>query len=233
MSRNKIVFWSALVLVVSFLSQVPQLDAATKKGKGGKKGAVVSKAAREKKILGWTSDFPTSYAVNDKADFFIRGTVLDFAPVEGTKEKQWQLQVLPIEVLNNPMHYVTLEHFKGGLPLRLNLNRSDLKDLKKGGVVEFNQYSKEIPGETMGHAQLINTEEHREFKAYDTAPVSYLSKTGLEPEQIINAVRGALLYQGEIQKDDALKASVASLTRHKQASLSQEAKKLNDKLFAK
>src|SRR3990167_2850529 len=74
---------------------------------------------REKKLLAWKNDWPDSYAV-DQADFFVRGTVIDFKEIP--KSKEWEVTVLPLEVLSNPNHYVTMDHFKNGLTLRLALH---------------------------------------------------------------------------------------------------------------
>ncbi len=185
---------------------------------------------RKKKLLGLTSEFPTYYAAKNP-NFYVRGALVEYKQIPNSKE--WELLVLPLEVLNNPNHYVTLDHYKTGLPIKLELSSAEARQLKKGAVIEYNFYTKEIPGEQQGHARLIQEEIHSEFKPYDTSPVAYLSKTDLEPEQKLNAIKGCLLYAGNIQKDEATQSSVAKLSTDKNTELSSEAKKLNEKLFGK
>jgi hypothetical protein len=203
---------------------------AVKKRRGAKKEAPsAGPTEREKKLLGWTTSYPTSYAV-ERPDFFIRGTVVDFKPVPATKG-EYEINVLPIEVMNNPNHYITLDHYKNGITLRLPLSKGELKILRKGGTIEYNQYSKEIPGQEMGHAKLISSENYTEFKPYNVAPVAYLSKPGMEPEQLANALTGTLLYSGPIDKTEELKTSLNALSSNSDANISQKAKELSAKLF--
>jgi len=185
---------------------------------------------RKKKLLGLTSEFPTYYAAKNP-NFFVRGALIDYKQTPNSKE--WELLVLPLEILNNPNHYITLDHYKTGIPIKLELSSADARQLKKGAVIEYNFYTKEIPGEQQGHARLIQEEIHEEFRPYGTSPVAYLSKADLEPEQKLNAIKGCLLYAGNIEKDETTQSSVAKLSTDKNPELSAEAKKLNEKLFGK
>ncbi len=215
----------ALILAGPFTSGY----AAGKKGTGSKKAKAPSgPTERDKKLLGWTSNYPTSYAVNDQADIFFRGTIAEVKPVEGSKALE--IRALPLEVLNNPMHYITLAHYKNGISVKITPSSSEKKLLKPGAVIEYNRYSKEVPSEAMGHARLISTENHLEFKPYDASPVVYLLKTNLEPEQYNNALQGALLYTGSIDKTDELKTRLETLAKNTNAELSQNAKKLLEKV---
>ena len=221
MNLGKIRILVVLFLGINFILSTP-LIGADKKSEATS-GKIT---ARQKKLLAWKNDWPDSYAV-DQADFFVRGTVIDFKEVP--KSKEWEIVILPLEVLSNPNHYVTMDHFKNGLTLRLALHSSEVKQLKKGGIVEYNHYSKEIPGKQTGHAKLVATENHTEFRPYDVAPIAYLTNPGLEPEQIHNAIRGILLYNGEIQVDENLKKRLAALSKNPK--IAADAKKLSNKLF--
>jgi len=230
---RRIIFGGLILAALSFIAtnviHTPTVEAAKKK-RASKK---VSKAAdepteRQKKMLGWTSAFPTTWTYTTP-DFFVRGTVLDFKKVEGSRETE--IIILPIEVMNNPVHHIKDEHYKNGIPVRLELSGSEKGGLKKGGVVEFNQYSTEIPTEAMGHAKLVKAEIHQDFKPYDISPIAYLTKPGLEPEQVTNAIIGVLIYQGSIEKNDEVKKSLAAHSKHKDATLSQKAKEASQKLF--
>lgn len=227
---------ASLSSVVS--AAIPPAKKATKKS-SKKQGSKTKKeetksgmSAREKKILGWTSDYPTSYAVN-KPEFFVRGTVLDFKKVsEDPKDKNYELQILPIEVVQNPQHYITMEHIKNGVSVKLEISKTEEKILKKGMTVEYNYYTKDLPPEDpTKKAQLISSENHTEFMPYDVPPVAYLSKQGLEPEQIANALRGILIYEGQIKKDEQLKTALTDLSKNSDSTLSENAKKLSAKLF--
>lgn len=220
-------FLAAFSLVFSNFFAVPTADAAKKK-RGVKKEAPVSAQEREKKILGWTSDYPTAWTYT-RPDFFVRGTVLDFKQVPDSKE--WEILILPIEVLNNPQHHITMEHFKNGVAIRIELQPSEKRGLKKGGVVEYNQYSKEFTAQDVGHAKLISQENFTDFKPYDVSPVAYITKPGMEPEQMVNAIRGVLLYNGSVPKDDALKTSLSALAKHNDPTVAQPAKECSAKLF--
>jgi len=219
---------AAFSLVITPSVFTPSAQAAKKVAKKGK--VKVSEAQRQKKLLGWTSDFPTAYTYTTP-DFFIRGAVVDFKQVP--HESEWEILVLPIEVINNPMHHVKMENFKNGLPIRLELSAAERKGLKKGGLIEFNQYSRELPSDDKGHAKLIKSEIHTEFKTYDTPPVAYLAKPGLEPEQIVNAIRGIIIYRGDIEKTEEIKTALASLSKNSNPAISKEAKECSNKLFGK
>jgi len=213
----------------SFVS--PTTFAATKKKRAAKKAAPsAGPSEKEKKLLAMTASYPTSYAI-DRPDFFIRGTVVDYKQVPSSKE--YDINVLPLEVMNNPNHYIKLEHYKTGMTIRLPLSKAELKIVKPGSVVEYNQYSKEIPGQVMGHAKLISQENYTEFKPYDVAPVAYLSKPGMEPEQILNALTGSLAFPGAIAKTEELKTALATLSSDKDATIAAKAKELSAKVFGK
>src|SRR4030095_4536414 len=221
-------FLAALCLLgTSFVSTPPAL-AAKKKRAEKKEKPSAGPSEREKKLLGWTTSSPSAYAI-DRPDYFIRGTVTDFKQVAGSKD--YEISALPLEVMSNPQHYVSLEHYKTGITFKLPLNKAELKILKPGSVIEYNQYSKEIPGQEMGHAKLISQENYTEFKPYDVAPVAYLSKPGMEPEQILNALTGSLLFRGSIPKTEELKTALATLSKDKDAAIAAKAKELSTKVF--
>ncbi len=222
---KKIGFLAVLFLVAAFVLG-SNTQAATKKKGAAKKEASGVVTAREKKLLAWKNDWPDSYAIHNP-DFFVRGALVDYKQIPNSKE--WEVTLLPLEVVENPNHYITMDHFKNGLTFKTELNPNEIKQAKKGGVVEYNHYSKEIPGEAQGHARLVSTEIHSEFKPYDAPPVAYLTKPGMEPEQINNAIKGALLYSGNINKDDKLKNSLASHTKN--PATAENAKSLSSKLF--
>jgi hypothetical protein len=208
---------------------IPTADAAKKKSQAAKKAAPgAGPSEKEKKLLAFTTSYPSSYAIG-RPDFFIRGTVVNFNKVPGTKE--YKINLLPLEVMKNPNHYIKLDHYKKGIEVRLHLSEGELKTLRPGAVVEYNQYSKEVPTQTMGHAKLISTEDHTEFKPFNVAPVAYLTKSGMEPEQLINALTGSLLYGGPIDKTDKLKTALAGLSSNKNPTIAKKAKELNTKVF--
>src|SRR4030095_8288535 len=221
--RRSFALGSLLLALACFLSSTLMDPTAalgvTKKKSAAKKGASSGSSDREKKLLAWTTPYPTAYAVS-RPDFSIRGTVTDFKQAKG----EYEVHVLPLEVLKNPHHYITLEHYKKGITLRLPLSKGELKNLRKGGMLEYNKYSKEIGGKTVGHAKLISEQEYTEFKPRDVAPVAYLTKQGMEPEQLANALTGTLLYQGPIEKPEELKKSLNTLSSHSDAKVSQKAK---------
>ncbi|MFO1518292.1 MAG: hypothetical protein U1F57_01295 [bacterium] len=222
---------AALSLTLNGFVATPNVYAAKKKVAAKSKKAKTPEgepSERQKKLLGWTSVYPTAYTYMT-ADYFIRGTVADFKQLGKTRE--WEITILPIEVMNNPMHHITEETYKNGIAIKLELSPSELKGLKQGGIVEFNQYEKELPTEDKGHAKLVKAEIHQEFKPYDTSPIAYLSKPDMEPEQYVNAIRGVLMYKGGIDKSDTVKTSLASLTKSKDSNLSQKAKECSQKLF--
>jgi len=208
----------------------PNVEAAKKRAARGAKakGPADEPTERQKKLLGWTSAFPTTWTYTTP-DFFIRGAVTDFKKVAGSRETE--ITILPIEVMSNPQHHIKEEHYRDGVTIRLELMPSEEKGLKKGGVVEYNQYSKEIPTEAVGHAKLIKAEIHQDFKPYDISPVAYITKPGMEPEQTLNALKGILLYQGSVEKTDELKTSLASLSKSKDTNVSTTAKQVSQKLF--
>ncbi|MBF0492975.1 MAG: hypothetical protein HQM15_09360 [Deltaproteobacteria bacterium] len=199
-----------------------------------KKHAVQGKAStkfgpREKKLLGWTSDYPIGYEVKNP-NFFVRGSVQSFEKVEG-KGKEYNISILPIEVLNNPHHYITLDHYKNGIPIKVELSSGDAKQLKVGGTIEYNFYTKEVDTGGTGHARLISDEIHAECKPYNIAPIAYLSKTTiLEPEQSLNVLRGILLYEGKIEVDGTTKTTLASLRKSKNKEIAEDAVKAAEKL---
>jgi hypothetical protein len=231
MFRRTMIIGSFLVtslFLVTVLANSSTAFAAKKKHGSAKKEVITGPSEREKKLLGWTSVYPTAYTFT-RADFFIRGAIADFK--QDPQSKQWDVSILPIEVINNPMHYITLDHYKNGITLRLDLNSYEVKALKKGVVVEYNQYSKEIPSQQTGHAQLISSENYTEFKPYNISPVAFLNKPGMEPEQVVNVLKGVFLYSGKVEKDEVLKSSLVNLSSNSNSTVSEEAKIVSDKLF--
>ena len=226
----------SLLAAFSFSNLVSSEALAAKKAKSSKSAKAGKKVKevpgvvteREKKILGWTSDYPTAYTYTTP-DFFIRSTVVDFKQIPNSKE--WEVNLLPIEVMNNPMHHVTMKHFKEGIVVKLELMPKEMKGLRKGGIVEFNQYSKEIAGDQKGYAKLVKQEIYTEFKPYGTSPVAYLNKPGMEPEQVANAIQGMLIYEGSIDKGEPVKTALASFSKDKNPELSAKAKECSSKLF--
>ncbi len=212
---------ASLSLILSF-SGSEALAASKKAKKAPKEEAIWGVAPRQKKMLGWSSDYPTAWTYT-RADFFIRGAVLDYKK----NGKQYEILVLPIEVINNPQHHVKLEHFKNGITVMMDV---EPKNIKKGGVIEFNQWSKEIPGQKQGAATLVNSENHTDVVCYDTAPVAYLSKTDLQPEQMINAIKGIMLYGGNAANDQNVKSQLAVLAKASVPDVSSEAKKISSSL---
>src|SRR4030095_14407884 len=221
-------FLAALCLLGTSFVSTPTALAAKKKRAAKKEKPSAGPSEREKKLLGWTTSYPSSYAI-DRPEFFIRGTVVDFKQIPGSKE--YDINILPLEVMSNPNHHISLDHYKNGVMIKLPLSKEELKILKPGSVVEYNQYSKEIPGQEMGHAKLISQENYTEFKPYDVAPVAYLSKPGMEPEQLLNALTGSLLFKGPIAKTDELKTALSGLSSNKDSTISQKAKELSTKVF--
>jgi len=201
-------------------------QAAKKRSQAAKKAPAGGPSEKERKLLAMSTSYPSSYNV-DRPDFSLRGTVVNFKKAG----KEYQINLLPLEVLKNPQHYLKLDHYKKGITIRLPLTEGERKILKPGAVVEYNQWSKEVPTQTIGHAKLISTEDHMEFKPFDVAPVAYLTKTGMEPEQLINALTGSLLYSGPIDKTDKLKKALAGLSNNKDAAIAKKAKELSTKVF--
>ena len=202
---------------------------AAKKAKKPKEaaGSIWGVAPRQKKMLGWSSDYPTAWTYT-RADFFLRGTVLDYKKTPDGKE--YEILILPIEVVNNPQHHVKLEHYKEGITVNAALSNGIAKNLKKGGVIEFNQWSKEIAGQKQGAATLVNTENHTDVQCYDTAPVAYLNKADLEPEQMINVIKGVITYGGNGTQDNSLKSQLSALAKSSNPDVSNEAKKISSLL---
>ncbi len=215
-----ILIFTSLCLALSFSPLEAQ--SASKKVKKAKEETIWGVAPRQKKMLGWTSDYPTAWTYT-RADFFIRGAVVDYKK----NGKQYEILVLPIEVMSNPQHHVKLEHFKNGITV---IAENEPKNLKKGGIIEFNQWSKEIPGQKQGAATLVNSENYTEVACYDTAPVAYLSKTDLQPEQMINAIKGIMLYGGNAANDQNVKSQLALLSKAPVPDVSSEAKKISSSL---
>ncbi len=209
------------------LSNSPAIAASKKAAKKEKDEAIWGVAPRQKKMLGWSSDYPTAWTYT-RADFFIRGTVLDFK--KSTNGKDYDITILPIEVLNNPQHHVTLDHYKNGITVTAELGHEILKNLRKGGIIEFNQWSKEIPGQKQGAATLVNSENHTDIQCYDTAPVAYLGKTDLQPEQMINAIKGIMVYGGSAAKDQGVQTQLAALAKAPVPDVSKEAKQISSSL---
>lgn len=196
-----------------------------------KKAAVKAKASkigpREKKLLGWTSDYPIAYEVKNP-NYFVRGSILSFEKGEG---KNYNLVVLPIEILNNPHHFLTLDNYKNGIAIKTPLSSADVKQLKVGGTIEYNFFTKEVDTGGTGHARLISDEIHLECKTYDVSPVAYLAKTTvLEPEQALNVIKGINLYEGAIESSPEAKANLAKWSKSKDVALAAEAKKAAAKL---
>jgi hypothetical protein len=230
---KRIVLGGLFLAVFSFTFSgavhTPNVEAAKKRVSSKKATKTPDEPTeRQKKLLGWTSAFPTTWTYTTP-DFFIRGTVMDYKKVVGSRETS--ITILPIEVMDNPQHHIKEEHYRDGVTIQLELMPSEEKGMKKGGVVEYNQYSKEIPTEAVGHAKLVKAEIHQDFKPYDISPVAYITKPGMEPEQTLNALKGILLYQGSIEKTDDLKNALASLTKNKDPNISQTAKQVSQKLF--
>ncbi len=215
---------ASLSLIFTFSSS--DALAAKKKTKKAKEesGSIWGVAPRQKKMLGWSSDYPTAWTYT-RADFFLRGVVLDYKKMPDGKE--YEILILPIEVVNNPQHHVKLEHYKNGITVNATLSGSIAKNLKKGGVIEFNQWSKEIPGQKQGAAMLVNTENHLDIQCYDTPPVAYLNKTDLQPEQMINVVKGIITFGGNTSQDTSLKSQLAALAKSSNPDVSTEAKKIS------
>lgn len=217
--------FASLSLVLSFSAS----DAlAAKKAKASKKeesGSIWGVAPRQKKMLGWSSDYPTAWTYT-RPDFFVRGTVMDYKK----NGKEYEILILPIEVVNNPQHHIKLEHYKAGIPVTAELGNEVVKNLKKGGVIEFNQWSKEVAGQKQGAATLVNSENHTDVVCYDTAPVAYLNKTDLQPEQMINVIKGIMVYGGNAAKDDGLKNQLAALAKNSNPEISAEAKQISSSI---
>lgn len=214
------------ILAFSFIFSLsyPAATAASKKAKKApKEESIWGVAPRQKKMLGWSSDYPTAWTYT-RPDFFIRGTVVDYKK-DG---KDIEITILPIEVMNNPQHHVKLDHFKNGITVKTESNI--VKNIKKGGVIEFNQWSREIEGQKQGAATLVNSENHTEVVCYDVAPVAYLSKTDLQPEQMINAIKGIMIFGGNAADDQNVKSQLAVLAKAPVPEVSSEAKKISSSL---
>lgn len=220
----------ALALAFGFTSLHFSTVAEAKPPKKAATSKTASKAevARQKKLLAKTTEYPTAYSVT-YPDVNMRAAVVDFKPSD--KKGEIELTLYPIEMLGNPHHYVTMDHFKNGLTLKVSMNAAKQKELKKGGVLELNQYSKETPTSEVGGAKLISTQTFTESNFYDVAPIAYIAKAGFEPEQVFNAIRAALLFEGKIEPKPELKTALENLSKSKDAQLSQEAQKLLKKVF--
>lgn len=217
---------ASLSLVFTFVSS-DALAAKKKRKAKEESGSIWGVAPRQKKMLGWASDYPTAWTYT-RPDFFIRGTVIDYK--KSPNGKEYEILILPIEVVNNPQHHVKLEHYKNGITVNAALGSSIAKNLKKGGTIEFNQWSKEIPGQKQGAATLVNTENYLDVACYDTPPVAYLNKTDLQPEQMINVVKGIMTYGGNSAQDNSLKSQLAALAKSSNPEVSTEAKKISSLL---
>ena len=209
------------------LSLATSLPAAPKKHTKAKASAK-AEPKKEAKLLAKTADYPSSYDER-YPEILLRATVVDFKPLETNKE--FELTLLPLEVLKNPNHFVKMDHYKNGITLKLPLLQHNKEQLKKGGVLEVNQYTKDIPGETVGKAQLISTEFHQEVETFDVSPIAYLTHPGFESEQMLNAMKGILIFQGSIAKSDELKKTLDTLSKDKNSELSETAKKVIAKVY--
>ncbi len=157
-------------------------------------------------------------------EFYLRGVMTQ---IQDLGKNQFSLTLLPLEVLANRQHYITLDLFKKGIPIQLTLKKAS-KNFVVGNIAELNQYYI-VHEEGTGNAKLIALEYRQDFQAYPASPAAYLNKTGLLDPQILNVLKGIALHQGPANDPTQLKEQLLKLTKHSNKEISSLAKQLVSK----
>lgn len=181
-------------------------------------------SAEEAKVLGWG---PVKTPNRGKSpEYLIRGVVLDINDSQTKRGKDWyDIKVLPIEVLNNHQRVITFDHFQNGITLTLNIPKPRFKELKKGQMVEYNQYYTESVEQSIGGAKMVAMTLHKDIQGYPAGAGAYLKKPGFYPIQYKNALKALKMYAGNVQSDPEFKNHVDYLaTKSKDSELKTIAK---------
>lgn len=208
---KKAIFLSSLTLIlINFFSLSSQ---------GAKKQPLTPQV---KQVLAMT-DFAIPLR-GKNPEFFVRGVIQS---IQAIGQGQYQVSLLPIEVLKNPQHYINPERFAQGLSVNIRIIPKAKKNLEKGNIIELNQYYI-IHEEGKGAARLVALEFKQEVKAYPASSAAYVKKEGLNSMQTINALLG-LTYSSDpkLSQDEELKKSIQNYKNSKDKALSMAASKVN------
>jgi len=178
---------------------------------------------REAKVLGWGPVKTPNRGKNP--EFMVRGVILEVNKTQDKKGDYFDVKILPIEILNNHQRVLTFDNFTNGVDITLFLPDSKKKELKKGRLVEFNQYYTEEVEQSIGGAKMVAMTLHKDIQGYAAGPGAYLRKPGFYPVQYKNALKGIKLYQSGIRSDKDAKAGLDYLaTKHTDPELKTIAK---------
>lgn len=202
-SRKSLLGLVAFALVASLIP----LGAQAKTAAGEKRISKDPDSAtvREAKVLGWG---PVKAPNRGKVpEFLIRGVVLEVGNAPEQKGLNF-VKILPIEVLNNHQRAIDFTHFENGYDIIMKVPSSKLKEIKKGRMLEFNQYYTEQVEQAIGGAKMVAMSLHQDIQGYPAGPGAYLKTPGFYPIQYKNAIRGAKISGDNLGGDNEIKANL-------------------------
>ncbi len=152
----------------------------------------------ESKVLGWGP--VKAPARKNIPEFLLRGTLIS---IEKDEEKSgfYNVTILPVEAQNNKQRHINIEHFNTNVILSLALAEEQVKELKLGSLVQYNQFFERQVAQTIGNAAMVNYILHQDFKTYEAPPVEYITKAGYYPIQYRNAIKGLEMFKGKLAED--------------------------------
>lgn len=163
---------------------------------------------KEARLLKWGPVDPPDRG--KKQEFFIRAVFVDLQEGKNVDKSTYDMTVLPVEVVQNEYRNVTLDHFNNGLTFTAFVPDALKKQLKKGQVVEINEYYSTKEEAAIGHAHMIDYTYHQDILPYPAGPAAYIKLGGLDQEQYLNALKGMEMF-GTNPKSDELKTGLDAL----------------------
>ncbi|MCP5468605.1 MAG: hypothetical protein H7A32_04985 [Deltaproteobacteria bacterium] len=186
-------------------------------------------SVEESQVLGWGP--VKTPARKDIPEFLLRGTLVSIQEEE-EKPGYYQVTILPVEAKKNSQRHINREHFDSNVTLSIHIPEEQVKNLKVGTLVQYNQYFERKVEQTIGNAAMVNYILHQEFTPYELPPVEYITKAGYYPIQYRNALKGLELFKGNFEKDKALKDALAyHALKAQDPNVKTEASELFTKMF--
>jgi hypothetical protein len=227
----------AVLALLMGMGSLHHADAATKKGRA---------AAKKPSSAGKISSDPDSATVKEAAllkwgpvkvpqtgkeyDFFMRGVVLDISPIKDQKEF-FTIKILPIEILENKERFITMDNYKSGVDITHRLAKQEMKDLKKGNIIEMKSWYETIDQGGTGHAKMVAYVYHADMLPYPKSAAPYVKLTDIEPEEQLNALTALELYSGN-PKEDGLKDALDALSSSPNPDVKAKAAQLLSSLYS-